>query len=114
MFTRVPTESRCCTEQPTIQKKCSVRSFVGLVNYYHYFLPNLSNLLQPSNQLLEKDRRWKWTPECEQAFLKAKESIESEQLLACYDPQRPSKLKLKQKKPKVKTEKKILRQSRKL
>lgn len=32
-----------------------VRSFVGLINYYHNFLPNLSTLLQPLNQLLEKD-----------------------------------------------------------
>ncbi|CAB4001845.1 Hypothetical predicted protein [Paramuricea clavata] len=34
----------------------------------------------------------RWTSECEQAFLKAKELIASEEVLAHYDPQRPIKL----------------------
>ncbi|CAB4009033.1 Hypothetical predicted protein, partial [Paramuricea clavata] len=72
------------------------RSFVRLINYYHDFLPNLSTLLQPLNQLLGKDRRWKWNLECEQAFLKAKELIASEEVLAHYDPQRPIKLNTQQ------------------
>ncbi|CAB4004600.1 PREDICTED: uncharacterized protein K02A2.6-like, partial [Paramuricea clavata] len=77
---------------PRPENVSQVRSFVGLINYYHDFLPNLSTLLQPLNQLLEKERRWKWTLECEQAFLKAKELIASEEVLAHYDPQRPIKL----------------------
>ncbi|CAB4019266.1 Hypothetical predicted protein, partial [Paramuricea clavata] len=77
---------------PRPENVSQVRSFVGLINYYHNFLPNLSTLLQPLNQLLEKERRWKWTSECEQAFLKAKELISSEEVLAHYDPQRPIKL----------------------
>ena len=42
--------------------------------------------------MLEKERRWKWNSECEQAFLKAKELIASEKVPAHYDPQRPIKL----------------------
>ena len=61
-------------------------------SYNHDFLPNLSTLLQPLNQLLEKERRWKWNSECEQAFLKAKELIASEKVPAHYEPQRPIKL----------------------
>ena len=44
---------------PRPENVSQVRSFVGLINYYHNFLPNLSTLLQPLNQLLEKERRWK-------------------------------------------------------
>ena len=77
---------------PRPENVSQVRSLVGLINYYHNFLPNLSTLLQPLNQLLEKERRWKWTSECEQAFLKAKELIASEEVLAHYDPQLPIKL----------------------
>ena len=61
-------------------------------SYNHDFLPKLSTLLQPLNQLLEKERRWKWNSECEQAFLKAKELIASEKVPAHYDLQRPIKL----------------------
>jgi hypothetical protein len=44
---------------PRPENVSQVRSFVGLINYYHNFLPNLPTLLQPLNQLLEKERRWK-------------------------------------------------------
>ncbi len=79
-------------QAPRPENVSQVRSFIGLINYYHNFLANLSTLLQPLNQLLEKDRRWKWTSECEQAFCGAKKLIASEEVLAHYDPQRPIKL----------------------
>ena len=42
-----------------------VRSLLGLVNYYYWFLPDLSTVLRPLNQLLEKNHKWSWTKECE-------------------------------------------------
>ena len=39
-----------------------LRSFLGLVHFYGKFIPNLSTILQPINQLLQKGRRWSWTP----------------------------------------------------
>ena len=38
---------------PRPQDVSSVRGFLGLVNYYHRFLPNLSSVLHPLNKLLE-------------------------------------------------------------
>ena len=32
-----------------------LRSFLGLVNYYHKFLPNLSSVISPLRRLLEKN-----------------------------------------------------------
>jgi hypothetical protein len=34
-----------------------LRSFLGLVNYYHKFLPNLATILHPLNRLLEQGRK---------------------------------------------------------
>ena len=51
-----------------------VRSFLGLVNYYHKFLPNLATVLHGLNQLLEQGNQWRWTKECEEAFVKKKET----------------------------------------
>ena len=44
------------------------RSFLGLVNYYARFLPNLSTMLHPLNALLQKGTAWRWTSACHQAF----------------------------------------------
>ena len=69
-----------------------VRSFLGLINYYHRFLPNLSTVVHPLTQLLEKNHQWKWTEQCEIAFRKVKEIITSEQVLTHYDPSLPLRL----------------------
>ena len=67
------------------QDVSSLRGFLGLVNYYHRFLPNFASVLHPLNQLLEKDQKWMWSKECEQAFDEAKSLITSEQVLVHYD-----------------------------
>ena len=70
-------------------RPCNVaelRSFLGLVNYYNRFLPNLSTVVHPLNQLLENNHQWKWTNQCETAFYNVKEMITSEQVLTHYDP----------------------------
>ena len=69
-----------------------VRSFLGLINYYHRFLPNLSTVVHPLTQPLEKNHQWKWTEQCEIAFHKVNEMITSEQVLTHYDPSLPLRL----------------------
>ena len=69
-----------------------VRSFLGLVNYYHKFLPNLATTLNPLNRLLEQGKPWKWTAECEEAFVSVKKLIASDIVLTHYDPERPLRL----------------------
>lgn len=65
---------------------------MGLINYYRRFLPNLASVLQPLNQLLEKNRKWCWTRHCGEAFREAKQLITSELVLTYYDPELPVKL----------------------
>ena len=48
-----------------------LRSFLGMINYYSKFIPNLATLLNPLNELLRKDVQWKWTDQREQAFKQA-------------------------------------------
>ena len=63
-------------------------SFLGLVNYYNRFLPNLSTVVHP----LPWNNQWKWTEQCETAFYNVKEMIISEQVLTHYDPSLPLRL----------------------
>ena len=69
-----------------------LRAFLGLVNYYGNFIPNLSSLLYPLNRLLSKDTKWMWSSECEQAFKAAKSSLTSASVLVHFDPKLPIKL----------------------
>ena len=69
-----------------------VRSFLGLVNYYHKFLPNLATTLNPLNRLLEQGKLWKWTAECEEVFVSVKKLITSDMVLTHYDPEQQLRL----------------------
>ncbi|XP_021359256.1 uncharacterized protein K02A2.6-like [Mizuhopecten yessoensis] len=66
-----------------------LRAFLGLVNYYGKFLQNLSTVLRPLHQLLEKDTKWSWTQDCQVAFDKVKQMMVSERVLTHYDPNLP-------------------------
>ena len=47
-----------------------IRSFLGLVGYYHRFIENFSKIAKPMTELLKKDTKFKWTKECEASFQK--------------------------------------------
>jgi len=46
-------------EAPQPKNVPEIRAFCGMVNYYRKFLPNLSTVLTPLNELLKKDAEWK-------------------------------------------------------
>ena len=62
-----------------------LRSFLGLINFYSKFLPNLSSVLSPLYQLLHKSRRWQWEKDQDRAFTEAKLLLKSHCLLTHYD-----------------------------
>ncbi|XP_061190068.1 uncharacterized protein K02A2.6-like [Saccostrea echinata] len=78
------------TPEPT--NTTQLRAFLGLVNYYHKFLPNLSSVAHPLHKLLEKEVKWQWTKECQEAFEEAKRLVTSDQVLCHYDPNLPIRL----------------------
>ena len=63
-----------------------LRAFLGMVNYYHRFLPNLSHKLAPLHQLLQKGVKWEWTEDCMQAFQDVKQLMASETVLSHFKP----------------------------
>ena len=53
---RATTEKLAVTEKaPMPQNVQQLRSFLGLLNYYRKFLPNLATIVQPLNDLLQKN-----------------------------------------------------------
>lgn len=66
-----------------------IKSFLGLVNFYGKFCPNLATIANPLNNLTKKGVKWKWSKECQLAFGKIKAEICSNRVLIHYDPTLP-------------------------
>ena len=80
---------RAIRDAPRPQDVPQLRSFLGMLNYYGKFIPNLSTLLRPLYDLLQSAKTWSWGKSQEQAFRKAKELLSSAPLLTHYDPEKP-------------------------
>ncbi|CAM1298625.1 Uncharacterised protein at_DN2364 [Pycnogonum litorale] len=74
------------TNAPTPRNMKELQSFLGLLNYYSKFLPNTATTLSPLYKLLQKNVRWKWDKEQNNAFTLAKSLLNSSNLLVHYDP----------------------------
>lgn len=79
-------------EAPEPNNVQELRSFLGLLNYYGKFVPNLSTLLHPLNRLLRLEQQWEWSADCTNAFQQAKDALTSSELLTHYDPALPLRL----------------------
>jgi hypothetical protein len=66
-----------------------VRSFLGLAGYYRRFIQDFSKIAKPMTRLLQKDRKFDWTPECEQAFCTLRTLLTSAPVLAQPDIEKP-------------------------
>ena len=73
---------------PEPKNVSQVRAFLGMLNYYLRFLPDVATVLEPLHQLLRKGEKWKWLEEQQTAFDKAKELLQSADLLVHFDPEK--------------------------
>ena len=64
----LPEKIDAITKAPAPTSITELKAFLGLMNYYGKFIPNLTSLLQPMYQLLHKSTHWNWTREREEAF----------------------------------------------
>lgn len=62
-----------------------VRRIVGMASWYRRFIPNFSTLVAPIVNLLRKGRTFKWSSECEKAFLDLKHKLVTAPVLRCPD-----------------------------
>ncbi|XP_041771477.1 uncharacterized protein K02A2.6-like [Anopheles merus] len=63
-----------------------VRSFLGAINYYARFVPNMRELRYPLDNLLKTNAQFRWTADCKRAFERFKSLLSSNLLLTHYDP----------------------------
>ena len=83
-----PTESKvkAIKDAKAPQSLSELRSFIGIVNYYSRFQPNLAHKMAPLYSLLKQNQKWKWTDTQQNAFDTIKQELSDEVLLAHYNP----------------------------
>ena len=74
---------------PAPKNVAELRSFLGLVNYYSKFLPNLATILSPLYALLRKRQKWSWGRNQSKAFDKVKSLLLSSRVLVHFDDALP-------------------------
>lgn len=75
---------------PTTQK--NIRQFLGKVNFYHEYIPNIAILLNPLHNLLKKNQRFIWSEECKKSFEEIKNLLCSQPVLEIFDENLPIKI----------------------
>jgi hypothetical protein len=52
-----------------------IHGLLRLVGYYRRFIPNFSKIVKPMTKHLEREAKFKWSPQCEEAFLTLKKLL---------------------------------------
>jgi hypothetical protein len=62
-----------------------IRSFLGLAGYYYRFIKDFSKIAKPMTKLLEKNKAFEWTKECQASFEELKKRLTSSSVLVPPD-----------------------------
>lgn len=84
-----PDKTTAITEMPVPGDVTALQRFLGMVNYLGKFVPNLSELTAPLNQLTRKDTVWCWLKQHQDAYDTLRRCISSPPVLSYYDVDQP-------------------------
>jgi hypothetical protein len=62
-----------------------IRSFLGLAEYYRRFIKDFSKISKPMTKLLEKNKAFEWTAECQASFEELRKCLTSAPVLVLPD-----------------------------
>ena len=79
-------------ELPEPKDLKQLQSFLGGINYYSKFIPNMAEIGKPLYYLLEKDAEWKWTKTEQLSFENLKQVLLTAPVLTIFDQNLPLKL----------------------
>ena len=70
-----PERANAIRNMPAPDNVQALQSFLDQANFYQGFIKNMQNLRGSLNELLQKDKPWLWTPECQESFEKIKKTL---------------------------------------
>ena len=93
-LTPLPDKVQAVRDFPQPQSQRQLRRFIGLVNFYHRFLPHCAELMQPLHSLLSssksKSQTLTWTDSAIAAFNATKDALANASLLSYPQPDAPT------------------------
>ena len=84
-----PAKTNKVAQWPTPSTKKEVQRFLGLASYYRRFVENFATIAKPLHQLIEKNREFKWTEQCQHAFEELRHRLVSAPVLSFPDFTKP-------------------------
>jgi len=72
-------------EWPTPKCVKDIQKFLGLANYYCWFIEGFATVARPLHDLVKRDKKWEWTEREENAFKELKERFTKEPVLVAPD-----------------------------
>ncbi|KAL0533833.1 hypothetical protein IC582_028104 [Cucumis melo] len=84
-----PDKVRAIMEMPSPKTEKEIRGFLGRLNYISRFISHLTPTCEPIFKLLRKNNPGKWNEDCEEAFNKIKQYLQSPPVLIPPAPGRP-------------------------
>jgi hypothetical protein len=66
-----------------------IQSFLGLAGYYWRFIEGFPSICKPMTELLEKEKKFKWTQVCEASFQELKKRLTIAPILVMPDIEKP-------------------------
>ena len=84
-----PEKTKAVEAWPVPQNVRELRSFLGFCSYYRKFVRNYATIAEPLHALLKGGQRFKWSAQCQEAFVSLKTALAHSPVLQYPDPQQP-------------------------
>ena len=84
-----PEKVKAIQEAPMPTNLTKLQAYLGLLNYYSRFIPNLSSELRELYKLMRKGEKFEWSNKCQVSFENSKKLLKKHSLLELYDPEKP-------------------------
>ena len=85
----LPEKLDSITNMPAPENQTKVKQFLGLVGYYHKFVPHFSDISRPLSKLMRKDTPFTWMKQCHLAFNMLKDKLCEAPILHYPDCSKP-------------------------
>ena len=79
-----PTAAQKLAKFPTPKSVGELQRFLGSINFYRSYIPNLAGIAKPLYDLMKKGRSWEWTEQRDDAFQQLRSRLAEEPVLLAF------------------------------